>query len=80
MEAILPSLPLLPKPPGIRTPDTFFNKDFKFWIFNFSESILVRLTLRLFDMPPCINASSNDLYASLRLTYFPIIPMSTFFR
>jgi len=27
MAAILPSLPLLPKPPGIRTPDTSFNND-----------------------------------------------------
>ena len=52
MAAILPSLPLLPKPPGIRTPDTSFNNDLIFPGFKFSESILFRLTLRLFDMPP----------------------------
>ena len=79
MAAILPSLPLLPKPPGISTTETSFNNDFKFLIFKFSEFILVRLTLRLFDIPPCINASSKDLYASLRLTYFPTIPIFTSF-
>jgi len=52
MAAILPSLPLFPKPPGIRTPDTSFNKGFIFSGFKFSESILFRLTLTLFDMPP----------------------------
>ena len=52
MAAIFPSLPLLPKPPGIRTPDTFFNSDLKLPTFKFSDSILVKLTLRLFDIPP----------------------------
>ena len=52
MAAILPSLPLLPNPPGIKTPDTFFNKGFIFSGFIFSESILFKLTLILFDIPP----------------------------
>jgi len=30
MAAILPSVPLLPKPPGIRTPVTSFNNGFIF--------------------------------------------------
>ena len=79
MAAILPSLPLLPNPPGISTPDTSFNNGFYVFTFKFSESILLRLTLRLFDIPPWINASSRDLYASLRLTYFPIMPIFTSF-
>ena len=37
------------------------NNVFKSLTFSFSESILVKLTLRLFDMPPCANASSKDL-------------------
>ena len=37
MAAILPSVPLFPKPPGIRTPVTSFNKGFIFSGFKFSE-------------------------------------------
>ena len=50
MAAILPSLPLFPNPPGISTPDTFFNKCCIFLTFKLSESILLRLILRLFDI------------------------------
>jgi hypothetical protein len=52
MAAILPSLPLFPKPPGTKMPDTLLNNFFKFLIFKFSESILIRLTFRLLDIPP----------------------------
>ena len=79
MAAIFPSLPLFPKPPGIKIPETSFKADFKFWLFKCFESILLRLTLRLFAIPPWVKASSKDLYASLRLTYFPIIPIFTSF-
>ena len=44
MAVILPSLPLFPNPPGIRTPDTSFNKVFIFSGFIFSESILFKLS------------------------------------
>ena len=50
--SILPSVPLLPNPPGIRTPDTFFNNGFTISGFTLSESILFKLTFTLFDMPP----------------------------
>jgi hypothetical protein len=29
----------------------------------------------LFAIPPWVKASSKDLYASLRLTYLPMIPI-----
>ena len=52
MAAILPSLPLLPKTPGISTPVTSFRRDLMFSGFKFSESILFKFTLKLFDIPP----------------------------
>ena len=52
MAAILPSLPLFPNPPGIKIPDTSFNSGFMFSGFKFSESILFKLTLTLFEIPP----------------------------
>ena len=48
----LPSVPLLPKPPGIRTPVTSFSKGLTLSGFKFSESIRLRFTFTLFDMPP----------------------------
>ena len=38
MAAILPSVPLFPNPPGIRTPVTSFNKDLIFSGLNFQSS------------------------------------------
>ena len=61
MAAILPSVPLFPKPPGIKTPDILFNNDLIFSGSKCSESILFNLTLTLFEIPPCIKASSKDL-------------------
>ena len=52
IDCILPSVPLLPKPPGIKIPlvlDSLFLICEKV---NFSESILVKLTLVLFAIPP----------------------------
>ena len=52
MASILPSVPLLPNPPGIKIPETFLSLFFISETFNFSESILTKLTLRLLDIPP----------------------------
>ena len=41
MAAILPSVPLLPKPPGIKTPDTSFNNDLIFSGLNFQSSFFL---------------------------------------
>ena len=79
MAAILPSVPLFPNPPGINTPDILLSNGSTFLGSKCSESILSNFTLTLFEIPPCIKASSKDLYASLRLIYFPIIPILTSF-
>ena len=47
MAAILPSVPLFPNPPGIRTPVTSFNKDLIFSGFKFSESILFKINFHI---------------------------------
>ena len=59
--AILPSVPLFPKPPGINIPEISFYFFFISETFNLSDSILTSLTLILFAIPPWVNASSNDL-------------------
>ena len=59
--SILPSVPLLPNPPGIKIPETPFNLFLISEIFKFSESILIKLTFKLLSIPPCVNASSKDL-------------------
>ena len=41
--------------------------------FSLSDSILIKLTLTLFEIPPCVSASSKDLYASFKFTYLPMI-------
>ena len=61
MASIFPSVPLLPNPPGINIPEIFFSFFFISEIFNFSESILTKLTLILLSIPPCVKASSKDL-------------------
>ena len=58
---IFPSVPLLPKPPGINIPETFFNLFFIWSDLSLSDSIRIRLTLTLFEIPPCVRASSKDL-------------------
>ena len=75
--AIFPSVPLLPNPPGINIPETFFNLFLISLGLKKSDSILTKFTLILFAIPPCVKASSSDLYASLSSTYFPIIAMFT---
>ena len=79
MAAILPSVPLLPKPPGIRIPETPFSLVFISDGFKLSDSTLIKSTFRLFLIPPWISASSRDLYASFKFTYFPIIAIFTVF-
>ena len=59
--AILPSVPLLPNPPGIRIPEIFFNLFLISETFNLSDSILIKLTFKLLLIPPWVKASSNDL-------------------
>ena len=59
--SIFPSVPLLPNPPGINIPDTFFNFDLISFDLSLSDSILTKLTLTLFEIPPCVRASSSDL-------------------
>ena len=61
MASILPSVPLLPKPPGISTPEICLSFFLISEIFNFSESILTKLTFILLSIPPCVKASSKDL-------------------
>ena len=58
---IFPSVPLLPNPPGINIPDTFFYFDLISFDLSLSDSILTKLTLTLFEIPPCVRASSSDL-------------------
>ena len=72
-------MPLFPKPPGIKIPEIFFNLAFISEGFNFSESILTSFTFILFAIPPCVRASSKDLYASFNSTYLPIIAILTCF-
>ena len=74
--AILPSVPLLPNPPGINIPETLLSFLLISFFFSLSDSILTKLTFTLFAIPPCVNASSKDLYASFKFTYLPIIPIS----
>ena len=50
--AIFPSVPLLPKPPGIKIPETFFNLFFISAGFNLSDSIRTKLTFKLLSIPP----------------------------
>ena len=45
----------------ISEPDILFNNGLIFFGSKCSESILSNLTLTLFEIPPCINASSSDL-------------------
>ena len=61
MASILPSVPLFPKPPGIKIPDIFLSLDFISDTFSFSESILIKFTFTLFSIPPWVKASSSDL-------------------
>ena len=61
MAAILPSVPLLPNPPGIKIPETSFNLFLISLSFNLSDSILIRLTFNSLSIPPCVSASSKDL-------------------
>ena len=42
--AIFPSVPLFPKPPGIRIPETFFSNLFTSFGFKLSDSILNKFT------------------------------------
>jgi hypothetical protein len=51
MASIFPSVPLLPKPPGIKIPETSFSLSLICETFSFSESILTKLTLRLLVIP-----------------------------
>ena len=74
---ILPSVPLFPNPPGINKPEIFFSFFLIWLVFNLSDSILTKLTLTLLAIPPCVKASSNDLYASFKFTYLPIIAILT---
>ena len=47
--------------------------------FKKSDSTLTKFTFKLLAIPPCVKASSNDLYASFNSTYLPIIAILTFF-
>ena len=72
-------MPLLPKPPGIKIPETSFSLYFISLGFKKSDSTLTKFTFKLLAIPPCVKASSNDLYASLSSTYLPIIVILTLF-
>ena len=50
--AIFPSVPLLPKPPGIKIPDISLNLFLISLAFKKSDSILTKLTFKLFAIPP----------------------------
>ena len=59
--SIFPSVPLLPKPPGIKIPEISLSLDFISDTFNFSESIRTNFTFTLLLIPPWVRASSRDL-------------------
>ena len=48
IDAIFPSVPLFPKPPGIRIPDTVLSFCLTSEIFKWSDSILIKFTFKLF--------------------------------
>ena len=50
--AILPSVPLLPNPPGIKIAETFFNLFFISGGFKLSDSMRTKLTFKLLSIPP----------------------------
>src|SRR3990172_11252232 len=75
IEVILPSTPLLPKPPGIRMPSTPFNMDCGPFFSTSSESMYWRLTLQLFAMAAWMSDSCRLLYESCMFTYLPTIPI-----
>ena len=50
--AIFPSVPLLPKPPGIKIPETPFSLPLTSFGFKKSDSILTKFTFKLFAIPP----------------------------
>ena len=82
--AILPSIPLFPKPPGTIIALYFFNVSSTFSSFIFSQFTISIFTLTLLANPPCLTASITEIYESSNFTYFPTIATfiflsSTFF-
>ena len=80
MHEILPSLPLLPKPPGIKIPDALVNFFLISEDLSLSDSILINFIFTLFFIPPWTKASSKDLYASFKSTYLPTIAIFITFK
>ena len=77
--AILPSIPLFPKPPGTIIALYFFNVSSTFSSFIFSQFTISIFTLTLLANPPCLTASITEIYESSNFTYFPTIAIVTSF-
>ena len=76
---ILPSIPLLPKPPGTSIPSTLpkISSRLTSSPSNVSESIQSMSTALLVSIPPCFNASFTEMYESWSSTYLPTIAILT---
>ena len=73
--AILPSIPLLPNPPGTIIPLYFPRTSFAFSLLIFSQFTISIFTFALLANPPCFTASITEIYESSNFTYFPTIAM-----
>ena len=75
---ILPSIPLSPKPPGTRTPETSDKSSATFSAVTVSESIHLISTSAELYTPPCFKASTTLIYASWSWMYLPTNATLTF--
>ena len=74
---ILPSIPLLPNPPGTTIPSYFCRTSFAFSLVIFSEFTNSTLTFTWFANPAWYKLSITDIYESSSFTYFPTIAIFT---
>src|SRR5699024_9235060 len=75
--SILPSIPLVPKPPGTTIPSTSDNSLCIDSLSDVSE-LIQRIDISASkENPACFNDSMRDKYASGSSTYFPTKPIST---
>ncbi len=73
-----PSIPLTPKPPGIKTASTPLNAlAAPSGVSQSSEATHLIFTLALFANPPDLKASDTERYASGKSIYFPTSPTVT---
>jgi hypothetical protein len=77
--AIIPSVPLLPNPPGTNIPSTPLKIFFAVNLVIGSDCTHAMLTLAPFSQPASFNASITEAYASCNSIYFPTIAIVTDF-